>query len=247
MVSSTFCGFYGYTCYDARSWDNEILRMGMAGSLANIICDTSFHLVDTVNIRSKAVQSGKSESMYGLMRRIYMKEGIYGFGKGFSACFYGAAAAGFMYFSLYKWLKTVFKDNLVSETFDMALCYMLASLTAESITLLVQYPYDLVKCRLQSVNYYFRYQNLPHAFRKEIKTNGVGSLYQGATPFLITYCAFISLQFTIYESMMSHFKRSMTKEKFADQELSVNCLSGFVAGVVAAAATNALEAVTVAK
>jgi len=75
--------------------------------------------------------------MLSFMSKIYAKEGLYGFGKGFSACFYGAAAAGFMYFSLYKLFKGVFKDNLVSEGVDMALCYMLASFSAECLTLLV--------------------------------------------------------------------------------------------------------------
>jgi len=46
---------------------------------------------------------------------------------------------------------------------------------------------------------------------------------------------------------MTHFKKSMDKDSFASNELSVNCLSGFLAGVVAASLTNALEAVTVAK
>jgi len=40
---------------------------------------------------------------------------------------------------------------------DIAFCYMLAGSAAQAMTLVVQYPYDLVKCRLQSVNYVFKY------------------------------------------------------------------------------------------
>ena len=32
-------------------------------------------------------------------------------------------------------------------------------------------PKDIIKCRLQSNNFLFKYQNIPHAFRKEIKQN----------------------------------------------------------------------------
>ena len=61
---------------------------------------------------------------------------MYGFGKGFSACFYGAASCGFLYFALYKYLKGIFKDQFGSGI-DMAVCYMLASFAAETCTLLV--------------------------------------------------------------------------------------------------------------
>ena len=121
--------------------------MGVAGSLANLIVESKFHFIDTVNIRSKAFSSGPQEGMLSLVNKIWVKEGIAGFGKGFSACFYGAAACGFMYFALYKYLKGVFKDKFGSAM-DMAFCYMLASFAAETMTLLVQYPYDLIKCRL---------------------------------------------------------------------------------------------------
>ena len=82
-----------------------------------------------------------------------------------------------------------------------------ASIFAESLTILVHFPYDLIKCRLQSKNYLFKYKNLPHAFRKEIKNNGFLSLYTGSFPFLITYVTFISLQFTIYEAVMDKYKK----------------------------------------
>lgn len=54
LVSGAFCAGYLYTCKDGLKWENEILRMGIAGSLANIAVETSFHFIDTVNIRSKA-------------------------------------------------------------------------------------------------------------------------------------------------------------------------------------------------
>ncbi|MFM7855109.1 MAG: hypothetical protein ACKO96_25075 [Flammeovirgaceae bacterium] len=45
---------------------------------------------------------------------------------------------------------------------------MLASFTTETLTLSVKYPFDLIKCRLQSANVIFDYQSVPHAFYKEI-------------------------------------------------------------------------------
>lgn len=124
--------------------------MGVAGSLANTVCETSFHLVDTVNIRSKAM-SGVNTTMAGQINKIWAREGLYGFCKGFSACFYGGVMTGFLYFALYKQFKHSFHD-LLGDKYDSTYIFLLASFTAELLTLSVQYPYDLIKCRLQSVN-----------------------------------------------------------------------------------------------
>ena len=53
----TFCGGYSIMAYKGILIENEIIRMGIAGSLANIICESAFHAVDTVNIRAKASEA----------------------------------------------------------------------------------------------------------------------------------------------------------------------------------------------
>ena len=58
---------------------------------------------------------------------------------------------------------------------DQGIVFAAASFTAEAFTISLKYPFDLVKCRLQSVNYLFKYQSIPHAFKKEYRTNGVGA------------------------------------------------------------------------
>ena len=77
--------------------------MGVAGSLANLLVEAGFHFVDTVNVRAKV--SDKHMSSIGMVKKIYRKEGLFGFSKGFSACFYGSVACGFLYFALYKLYK----------------------------------------------------------------------------------------------------------------------------------------------
>jgi hypothetical protein len=83
----------------------------------------------------------------GLIKDIWRREGIVGFGKGFNACFYHAAGCGFIYFSLYKFLKPILREKM-GEDSDLALCYMLSSLGTGIITLSIGYPYELIKCRL---------------------------------------------------------------------------------------------------
>ena len=49
--SLTACGVLGYKYRDS---ENELLRMAIAGSFTNTLVEVKFHLIDTVNIRSKA-------------------------------------------------------------------------------------------------------------------------------------------------------------------------------------------------
>lgn len=66
-------------------------------------------------------------------------------------------------------------------------------------------------------------------------------------PFLLTYSAFQALQFTVYEKTMSYFKKTLGPDTMERRKIPVNCFAGALAGSIAAGATNAFEAITVAK
>jgi hypothetical protein len=82
-----------------------------------------------------------------MVEKIYKQDGLKGFGKGFSAMYYGSIACGFIYFSLYKVFKQKFRDWF-GETYSIAWTFFFASLVAEFFTLIVYYPFDLIKARL---------------------------------------------------------------------------------------------------
>lgn len=56
MVGIAFTGVYGAVCYYGTGHHHDIIRLGIAGSIANTVCETSFHLLDTLNIRMKAAK-----------------------------------------------------------------------------------------------------------------------------------------------------------------------------------------------
>ena len=94
-----------------------------------------------------------------------------GFGRGIGAAAYGNYSSGFVYFVLYKYLKTNMADYFGN------LRIVLAGFVAETIAIMFKFPFDLVKCRLQSVNYIFKYDNWVHGIRKEYRNHGFLSLY----------------------------------------------------------------------
>jgi hypothetical protein len=81
------------------------------------------------------------------VRQIYKKEGMYGFGRGFSACYYGSIFFGFTYFFLYKFIKQK-EIEVFGHDINPTVMVLTASVIAEIITLLVCFPFDLIKCRL---------------------------------------------------------------------------------------------------
>ena len=109
FVAGAFCSTYAYLCKKSVNHPNELIRMGIAGSFAHVTVEVLFHFVDTVNVRAKLGDSNLSS--ISMVRKIYQAEGIYGFGRGFSAMFYGSVICGFIYFSSYKFLKNYFKEK----------------------------------------------------------------------------------------------------------------------------------------
>ena len=81
------------------------------------------------------------------MRHIYNKEGMFGFGKGFSACFYGSVFCGFSYCFLYKTIKLKYYETFGKEI-NPTFVFLGSSILAEFLTIIVHFPFDLVKCRL---------------------------------------------------------------------------------------------------
>ena len=53
LVGASFSSVYALACYKSVNSPAEVIRMGIAGSLAHTIVETSFHFVDTVNVRTK--------------------------------------------------------------------------------------------------------------------------------------------------------------------------------------------------
>jgi hypothetical protein len=62
MVATGFLATYSYLCKKAVYHPNEILRMGVAGSVAHVTVEAMFHFVDTVNVQSKLGESNLSSA-----------------------------------------------------------------------------------------------------------------------------------------------------------------------------------------
>ena len=101
---------YIYGLWKAKSSQNELLRVGAAGSLTMTICDASLYSIESINARSKILR-GENVGFTEMTKRILKNEGINGMYKGYSASFYSIMIHGFVYFYIYKAIKQTLKDR----------------------------------------------------------------------------------------------------------------------------------------
>ena len=67
-----------------------------------------------------------------MMNKIWIKEGVPGFARGFSACMYGSALTGFFFFMAYKKIKIELKEREVASD---SICELTAGILAECAVL----------------------------------------------------------------------------------------------------------------
>ena len=53
FVGLGFIGLYFQLCKNTINHKSQSVRLAVAGSLANMLCEVPFHIIDTINVRAK--------------------------------------------------------------------------------------------------------------------------------------------------------------------------------------------------
>ena len=254
-----YAGYFGFGVlfsaggYYIKNSGNEYIRMGFTGSFAQIATEFFFHPLDVINTRTKAEVIGKIDSI-SMTRRIYSKEGLFGFSHGLSATYYGALIGGMIYFSTYKFFKKLLKQETHEENLNNKMhnffAYLFSSSIGELFFMIIYYPFDLVRTRMQTRSTNYNYNGVFDGFRQILRKQGIRrfrKLYVGASPSFILNISNQCLIFSITESLRDY-------KILHNHVTSVNQLSFYeyhscsiIAGVIAGAITNSLEVITINK
>jgi hypothetical protein len=62
---TAFSSVYLAFCYQATMFESDILRMAVAGSIANMFSDSCFHFIDVINVNSKSVDIDRLKIING--------------------------------------------------------------------------------------------------------------------------------------------------------------------------------------
>ncbi len=188
---------------------------------------------------------------FQMMRRIFNKEGLFGFTHGLSATYYGALLGGMVYFTTYKLLKQHLKYENTNENQHInSLAYLSSSLVANLLMMITYCPFDLIRTRMQARTSH-NYHDLIDAFKqivdKKSGLQGLKRLYVGATPSFIMNMVNGGLVFSIVESMRDYFLIKGNKQHVKDLGFYEYHTCSIMAGIVAGAITNILEVITINK
>ncbi len=74
LFLTSFTGIYCYSLYKAQKSENEVLRIGGAGSITTLIGESSFYFIDAINARSKILT--QNVSFVSMMKKVLKSEGV---------------------------------------------------------------------------------------------------------------------------------------------------------------------------
>jgi len=227
------------------------IKVGFAGALTQFISDSCFHFVDTVNVRCKGADS--LVRWYSMVSEIWAKQGMKGFFVGINATFCASLFGGFTYFTLYKFLKSKLKKGEDDGRFRSFLTDFGAAAIAEMVALLIYFPFELVKARLQTRNETFMYKNVQDAFKKimyptvDTKNPQISSLYSGSFPYFAMFILYTTVQFSCYEAVMRLLNKNDKHKANERKKVPHIFAASILSGTIASLSTNWLEVITIRK
>ena len=120
---------------------------------------------------------------------------------------------------------------------------MVASIIAEGLSMLIYYPYEIVKVRIVAKNDQFAYKSIPDAFKKIIQQDGKLGIYKNFHFFWVNYVMSNTIQYVIYESYMDLKKRKWGNEVFRKHENRYVIEAALIGGLFSGTLMNSFECV----
>lgn len=133
--------------------------------MTTLLGESSFYFIDGINARSKILT--QNIGLKDMFSKVIREEGYLGLYKGYSACLYSSILYGYIYFYIYKGMKVYMKEHLDPHSTSMYVAiYASASTIAEVFSLLIYYPFEVIKVRLLTKNHIYQYSSVSDAFVK---------------------------------------------------------------------------------
>jgi solute carrier family 25 folate transporter 32 len=185
----------------------HLLSAITAGVVGDVVTNPFF--VTRVRMQTMALHTNNNMelqgiSTYSMMKNIYIQEGIRAFYKGLLASFLGLSHVAIQ-FPLYEYLKKSARERQGGIQKEGAFDLIFASLCAKIVAMLVTYPHEVIRSRLQDRQ---QTNGVVSLVRTMIKNEGLSSLWSGLRVNLIrTFPATIST-FLSYEYISRQLEES---------------------------------------
>ena len=177
----------------------------MAGIITSLSVEYATHVFSTLDVHAKTTKNFS-------LGKFFRTQGLSSLMNGFQPMVYGAVPSAYIHYTLYKGVKEFLKGILKKYTFDekslTSIAIMSSGATAlcELLSIILYYPFDLIKARMQRSGKY-KYNNTTDALykisRENNSKNWVLNFYRGSGIYAMMYGTFTILEFTLYEIFLA--------------------------------------------
>ncbi|KAL1920489.1 uncharacterized protein VTP21DRAFT_866 [Calcarisporiella thermophila] len=210
--------FYSSIKRRMRSSDSEKLNAGqhlLAAAGAGIVTQFCTNPIWVVKTRMCATAQKETGAYRGLLDGLYQiarYEGIRGLYKGMVPAIFGTShgAIQFMaYEEMKKWRASLrpHKDPQLDNTE-----YLAMAASSKMFAIIVTYPYQVIRARLQFQRLERKYEGIGDLIRKMYRIEGTGSFYRGLAPNLLRTLPGTCVTFLAYENLLRIFRAWGTVE-----------------------------------
>uniref|UniRef100_A0A336KC21 CSON004428 protein n=1 Tax=Culicoides sonorensis TaxID=179676 RepID=A0A336KC21_CULSO len=186
----------------------EIYERFIAGACAGAVSQTAIYPMEVLKTRLALRKTGQYKSIADAARKIYAKEGLHSFYRGYVPNLLGILPYAGIDLAVYETLKKKYTAHYHQETPSF---YVLLACGSISSTLgqVCSYPLALVRTRLQAQiitatpnldgTATIHQEGMTSTFRRILQNEGISGLYRGITPNFIKVLPAVSISYCVYE------------------------------------------------
>lgn len=149
----------------------------LSGTAAGFIAQSTIYPMEVLKTRLALRKTGEFNGMSDCARKIYKKEGLRAFYRGYLMNTLGIAGVG-VDLAIYETLKGEYKKRYPDNPQPTVLALLAISNTSSSLAMLSTYPVFLIRTRMQSSSN--PKESIFSIASKILKTNGIIGFYKGA-------------------------------------------------------------------
>lgn len=220
----------------------------LSGALSAAICKTTVAPIERV--RMDILLNNTSQGPLGASVHILNTEGVFGFWRGNGLNIIRTApfkAVNFYAFDVYNKLLLSITGAEKNGTFERFTAGALAGITAVLSCL----PLDTIRTRLLSSRTVHQYQGFGDCFQQIVRKEGVGALYKGCLPGILSIAPGSAVFYGVYGSLkQAHLNRQISTRNpeghytgGMELPISSSLLYGAIAGMCAEAVVYPLEVI----